>query len=101
MAASSPPGSATGSCGATFTLPAYCLTENGFSRTLAASMEADLSTLEQKVDDVVAFCQRLREENLALRSRIAGLENEKRALTEKIDTTLVRLEALMERLPSQ
>jgi uncharacterized protein (TIGR02449 family) len=64
-------------------------------------MEADLSTLEQKVEAVVAFCQRLREENLALRGRIAGLEGEKRALTEKIDTTLVRLEALMDRLPSE
>jgi uncharacterized protein (TIGR02449 family) len=64
-------------------------------------MEADLSTLEQKVETVVAFCQRLREENLALRGRVAGLESEKRALAEKIDTTLVRLEALMDRLPSE
>ncbi|HEX8989278.1 MAG TPA: hypothetical protein VF816_15075 [Rhodocyclaceae bacterium] len=64
-------------------------------------MDADLSALEQKVEDVVAYCQRLREENLALRSRIAGLEGDKRALTEKIDTTLVRLEALMDRLPAE
>jgi uncharacterized protein (TIGR02449 family) len=64
-------------------------------------MDADLSTLEQKVDDVVAFCQRLREENLALRGRVAGLETEKRVLSEKIDTTLVRLEALMDRLPTE
>lgn len=87
--------------GATFKVLAYCLTDNGFSRTLASLMDADLSTLEQKVEDVVAFCQRLREENLVLRTRVAGLENEKRALTEKIDTTLVRLEALMDRLPSE
>ncbi len=64
-------------------------------------MDADLSTLEQKVEDVVAFCQRLREENHALRGRIAGLEGEKRALAEKIDTTRERLEALMDRLPSE
>ncbi len=64
-------------------------------------MDADLSTLEQKVEDVVAFCHRLREENHALRGRVAGLEGENRALTEKIDTTLVRLEALMDHLPSE
>lgn len=71
-------------------------------------MNADLSTLEQKIEDVVAFCQRLREENHALRGRIAGLEsdkqgleNEKRALAEKIDTTRTRLEALMDRLPNE
>jgi uncharacterized protein (TIGR02449 family) len=64
-------------------------------------MSADLSSLEQKVENVVAFCQRLREENVALRGRVAGLESEKQALTEKIDTTLVRLEALMERLPTE
>jgi uncharacterized protein (TIGR02449 family) len=64
-------------------------------------MNADLSALEQKIEDVVAFCQRLREENLALRGRIAGLESEKHALSEKIDTTLVRLEALMDRLPNE
>jgi len=71
-------------------------------------MNADLSSLEQKVENVVAFCQRLREENVALRSRIAGLEseklgleNEKQALAEKIDTTRVRLESLMDRLPNE
>lgn len=71
-------------------------------------MEADLTSLEQKVENVVAFCERLREENLALRGRIAGLEsekhgleNEKKALAEKIDTTRERLEALMDRLPNE
>lgn len=82
-------------------MPAYCLTKKSFSRTLASLMSADLSSLEQKVENVVAFCVRLREENVALRSRIAGLESEKQTLTEKIDTTLVRLEALMERLPTE
>lgn len=62
-------------------------------------MDADLSTLEQKIEKVVAFCQALREENRQLRGRVADLEDEKQALAGKIDTTRARLEALMERLP--
>ncbi|MBI4985855.1 MAG: hypothetical protein HZC24_11105 [Rhodocyclales bacterium] len=64
-------------------------------------MDADISSFEQKVDKVVAYCQTLRDENRSLRGRIADLEKEKQALVEKIDTTCVRLEALMERLPEQ
>ena len=64
-------------------------------------MDVDLSSIEQKVEKVVAFCRALRAENQALRSRIAGLESEKQALAAKIDTTVTRLEDLMERLPAQ
>lgn len=63
-------------------------------------MDAELSRLEQKIDKLAAYCQALREQNRELRGRVAGLETEKQALTEKIDTTVVRLEALMERLPN-
>jgi len=62
-------------------------------------MDGDLSNLEQKIEKVVAFCQALREENRELRGRVADLENENQALSGKIDTTRVRLEALMDRLP--
>ncbi len=62
-------------------------------------MDADLSTLEHKVEKIVAFCQALREENRQLRGRVADLESEKQALAGKIDTTRARLEALMDRLP--
>lgn len=64
-------------------------------------MDADLSALEQKIENVVTFCHSLREENRQLRGRVAALEDEKKALTDKIDTTLARLEALMDRLPNQ
>ena len=49
----------------------------------------------------MALAQTLREENRVLRGRVAGLESEKQALAEKIDTTRQRLESLMERLPSE
>ena len=64
-------------------------------------MDGELSSIEQKIEKVVAFCQTLREENRVLRVRVAGLETEKQALAEKIDTARQRLEALVERLPSQ
>ena len=64
-------------------------------------MDGELSSFEQKIEKVVALALTLREENRALRSRVAGLESEKQALAEKIDTARQRLEALMERLPSQ
>lgn len=64
-------------------------------------MDGDLSSFEQKIEQVVAYCQTLRDENRKLREQVAGLEDEKQALTEKIDTTCTRLEALMSRLPEQ
>ena len=64
-------------------------------------MDGDISSFEAKIDKVVALAQTLREENRVLRGRVVGLESEKQALAEKIDTTRLRLEALMERLPKQ
>jgi cell division protein ZapB len=64
-------------------------------------MDTQLASFEQKIEKVLAFCQALREENRQLRGRVAGLESENRQLSEKIDTTVTRLEALMERLPNQ
>lgn len=64
-------------------------------------MEGDVTALEHKLDQFLAHYRQLREENHALRERVAGLEGEKQALTDKIDTARERLEALMERLPEQ
>lgn len=64
-------------------------------------MDGDLSKLEQKIEAAVAFCAALRDENRELRGRVTGLETEKQALAEKIETARERLEALMARLPTQ
>ena len=63
------------------------------------NMKGDLTALENKIEQFLAFCQSLRAENQALRSRVAGLEDERQLLVDKIDTARTRLEALMERLP--
>ena len=64
-------------------------------------MYSDLTGLESKIEQFLAFCQRLRAENQALRSRVAGLEGEREVLVHTIDTTRMRLEALMTKLPEE
>ena len=64
-------------------------------------MKGDLTVLEDKIEQFLAFCQSLRAENQALRSRVAGLEDERRSLVDKIDTARARLEALMAKLPEE
>jgi uncharacterized protein (TIGR02449 family) len=64
-------------------------------------MEIDLTTLEAKIDRIVAFCQTLREENHSLRERIAKLEQEKQSLAERMTIARERLEGMMERLPAE
>lgn len=62
-------------------------------------MNIDISSLEAKVDRVIAFCDALRAENHALRERIASLEQEKHALAERMTTARERIETIMEKLP--
>lgn len=64
-------------------------------------MNANISSLELKVEQVVAFCEQLRAENHALRQRIAGLEQEKELLEARMGTARERLENIMERLPAE
>jgi cell division protein ZapB len=71
-----------------------------FSRKLTG-MSVSLDHLERKVDQILAVCASLRDENQTLRVHVAGLEAEKAALTSKIDVTRERLEALITRLPEE
>lgn len=62
-------------------------------------MNEDLSSLGNKVEQVVALCAFLRAENHRLRGRIGALENEKRDLATRMSEARTRLETLMDKLP--
>lgn len=62
-------------------------------------MDAELKSLEEKVSQLVRFCQRLRDENHALRQRLAAEQNENKRLHEKLDGARARLENLLDRIP--
>lgn len=64
-------------------------------------MNAPLDSLESKIDSVLALCERLREENRALHTQLSALEGVNQTLSNTIDASRARLEALMERLPEE
>ncbi len=64
-------------------------------------MATSLNTLETKIDSVLTLCERLRAENRALRTQLSALEGVNQTLTNTIDASRARLEALMERLPEE
>jgi cell division protein ZapB len=62
-------------------------------------VEAEFTSLEEKVAQFVSLCERLRAENSALKRELASLRNDAKRLHEKIDSAKARLEGLLARLP--
>jgi cell division protein ZapB len=62
-------------------------------------MEAELKSLEQKINQFVELCQRLRADNQQLRQQVASALNENRQLEEKISNATSRLENLLNQIP--
>lgn len=62
-------------------------------------METELTQLEDRVDQVLALCQRLNVENQSLRGQVSELESERRRLSDKIGAAAKRLEELKELIP--
>ena len=62
-------------------------------------MEAELDSLDDKINQLVQLCQRLRRDNHELRQQLAAATNESKQLSEKIESARVRLESLLNRLP--
>ena len=60
--------------------------------------EQDLTRLEQRVDELIKTCRRLRDENLSLRSSRDSLLEEKTKLAEKNKIARNRLETIVDRL---
>lgn len=62
-------------------------------------MEAEFRSLEAKVAQFLALCERLRAENNDLRRELAAARNDAKRLHEKIDGARARLEGLLAKLP--
>ena len=62
-------------------------------------MEAEISSLDDKVQQLAQLCQRLRKDNSLLRQQLATARDENQHLSEKINTAATRLEALAEKIP--
>lgn len=62
-------------------------------------MEAEFNSLEAKVAQFVALCERLRAENIQLRQDLVSARNDAKRLSEKIDGAKLKLEKLVSRLP--
>jgi len=62
-------------------------------------VEAEFNSLETKVAQFVALCERLRAENAELKQQLASARTDAKRLNEKIDGARSRLEGLLSRLP--
>jgi cell division protein ZapB len=59
----------------------------------------EFENLEQKLAQLVALTQQVRDENRELRVHVTKLESENRNLTEKVTAARAKLESLISRLP--
>lgn len=62
-------------------------------------MEAEFNSLEAKVAQFVALCERLRAENVELKQQLAAARSDAKRLHEKIDGARARLEGLLSKIP--
>jgi len=74
------------------------LTQQNF-RLYSVGMESELKSLEQKLNQFVGLCQRLRAANQQLRQQLASAMSENKQLNEKIGTATSRLEHLLNQIP--
>lgn len=60
----------------------------------------DTHNFEQKLDQLIATCQQLKEENTALRQREAGLVGERGELLQKNEMARKQIKTMISRLQS-
>jgi cell division protein ZapB len=64
-------------------------------------MEAELKSLEEKINQFVALCQRLRADNHQLRQQLASAQSENKHLADKVGDARSRLENLLMQIPEE
>jgi len=64
-------------------------------------MDVELKSLEDKINQFLALCKRLRADNHQLRQQLASAQNENKQLSEKIGSAKIRLETLLTHIPEE
>jgi cell division protein ZapB len=64
-------------------------------------MDAQLKSLEDKINQFVTLCHRLRADNQQLRQQLASAQNENKQLSDKIGAAKTRLETLLTHIPEE
>ncbi len=64
-------------------------------------MDVELKSLEAKIGQFVALCQRLRADNHELRQQLAAAQNDNKQLSEKVGDAKSRLESLLVQIPEE
>jgi cell division protein ZapB len=62
-------------------------------------MDAEFDTLDEKIDQFLQLCQRLKSENKELRLQLVSAQNDVKLLEGKVDGAKTRLEALLRQIP--
>lgn len=62
-------------------------------------VKAEFDSLENKVAQFIALCERLRTENTDLRQQLANIQRDSKQLNDKIEGARLRIEQLLMRLP--
>ena len=64
-------------------------------------MDAELKSLEGKLNQFIELCQKLRADNQQLRQQLASAVDQSKRLEEKINSATSRLEHLLEQMPAE
>jgi cell division protein ZapB len=62
-------------------------------------MDSELQALEDRIRQAADLAKRLRAENVDLRQKVASLEVDNKRLSERVESTAQKLEALIRQIP--
>jgi cell division protein ZapB len=62
-------------------------------------MEAELTVLDDKINQLVQLTQKLRKDNSQLRQNLASVQSENKRLSDKVNAARNRLESLLTQIP--
>jgi len=69
-------------------------------KNINLNFENDLKRLEERLDDLVEFCNRLQTENKSLKEKQETLSHERASMVQKNEQVRARVEAMIIRLKS-